>query len=113
MWNSSKQPGRRVGLAKLLPIARCGIAGRATMRTGPSMAGMRNGPLASMALFTKDSTAGRILAVLLGQVLPLLGSLLAFPLLYQGLGSDRFGYFMLAWTIAGYVGVLDLGVSRA
>jgi O-antigen/teichoic acid export membrane protein len=66
-----------------------------------------------MAFFTKDSTAGRILAVLLGQVLPLLGSLLAFPLLYQGLGSDRFGYFMLAWTIAGYVGVLDLGVSRA
>lgn len=50
---------------------------------------------------------------LIGQGVPLLLALLAFPLLIQQLGTDRFGALTLLWAIIGYFSLFDLGVSRA
>ncbi len=50
---------------------------------------------------------------LIGQGVPLLLALPAFPLLIQQLGTDRFGALTLLWAIIGYFSLFDLGVSRA
>jgi len=74
---------------------------------------MRIGLLGSRVLHPRESTLGRVIAVLGGHVLPLIASLVAFPTMFHALGAGRFGFFMLVWTIAGYAGILDLGLSRA
>lgn len=51
--------------------------------------------------------------VLFGQTLPMIAAVVAFPFLFDGLGPQRFGYFMLAWTVAGYASLFDLGFGRA
>jgi O-antigen/teichoic acid export membrane protein len=48
-----------------------------------------------------------------GYVLPLLAALLTIPLLVRGLGTDRFGFLALAWTLLGYASLFDLGLGRA
>ncbi len=63
-------------------------------------------------------TSGRLLARntllnLAGQGLPALVALLAFPLLIQGLGVERFGVLTLAWMAIGYFSLFDLGMGRA
>lgn len=50
---------------------------------------------------------------LLGQGIPLLVGLIAMPVAAKGLGPDRFGLLSLAWVIAGYFMVFDLGLGRA
>ncbi len=65
-----------------------------------------------------DLTSGRLLARntlfnLVGQGLPALVALLAFPLLIQGLGIERFGVLTLAWMAVGYFSLFDLGLGRA
>jgi O-antigen/teichoic acid export membrane protein len=50
---------------------------------------------------------------LLGTALPLLVALGAIPIVVRGLGPARFGLLALAWTVVGYLGVLDLGFGRA
>ncbi len=50
---------------------------------------------------------------LLGQGLPLLAALPAIPLILGGAGPGRLGLLAIAWAVIGYLGVLDLGVSRA
>ncbi|MDW8137131.1 MAG: oligosaccharide flippase family protein [Bacteroidota bacterium] len=51
--------------------------------------------------------------VLLGQGLPWLTALLAFPPLWAQLGSVRFGLLGLLWTFLAHAALLDLGLSRA
>lgn len=48
-----------------------------------------------------------------GNALPLLAGVVAFPLLLNGLGIERFGLLSLAWVLVGYFGLFDLGLSRA
>lgn len=66
----------------------------------------------------KRLTSGRVLARntiynFLGQGAPLLVSLVAFPLVIKGLGTDRFGILTLAWIILDYFSLFDLGLGRA
>lgn len=54
-----------------------------------------------------------ILWNLTGNALPLLAGVVAFPSLLNGLGIERFGLLSLAWVLVGYLGLFDLGLSRA
>lgn len=63
-------------------------------------------------------TSGSLLARnayinLIGQVLPILVAILAIPLLIKDMGQDRFGVLALAWSVMGYFGLFDFGLSRA
>ncbi len=50
---------------------------------------------------------------LLGQGVPLLVGLVAVPVVAGGLGPERFGLLSLAWVLAGYFTLFDLGLGRA
>lgn len=50
---------------------------------------------------------------LLGQGVPLLAALVAFPVLLHHVEASRFGFFLLAWSVLGYFSVLDFGIGRA
>ncbi|WP_457553862.1 flippase [Desulfobacula sp.] len=61
---------------------------------------------------------GRILARntilnLIGYGTPLLVALIAIPILVKGLGTERFGVLTLVWILISYIGLFDLGLSRA
>lgn len=63
-------------------------------------------------------TSGRLLARntiwnLLGQVLPMAVGVVTIPLLIRGMGVERFGVLSLAWTVIGYLSLIDLGIGRA
>jgi O-antigen/teichoic acid export membrane protein len=45
--------------------------------------------------------------------LPLLGGIVAIPILLHRLGTQRLGILTLAWAVIGYLGLLDLGLGRA
>lgn len=49
---------------------------------------------------------------LMGTVLPLLFAVVSVPLLIRLAGAERFGFLALMWAVAGYAGLLDLGLSR-
>ena len=66
----------------------------------------------------KRITSGSVLARnalinLLGQVAPLPVAILTFPLIIEGMGTDRFGILSLAWVVIGYFSLLDFGLGRA
>lgn len=50
---------------------------------------------------------------LTGQAVPLIVAVFAIPPLVRGLGTERFGVLMLAWTVIGYFNLFDLGLGRA
>jgi O-antigen/teichoic acid export membrane protein len=50
---------------------------------------------------------------LLGQILPMLVGLLTIPLIVKGLGTNGYGILAIAYTVLGYFGIFDLGLSRA
>ena len=50
---------------------------------------------------------------LLGWVLPAATALIAFPLVAQRLGADRFGVVALAWGMVGWFSLFDFGIARA
>jgi O-antigen/teichoic acid export membrane protein len=47
-----------------------------------------------------------------GNVLPLAAALVALPVLARLAGTERLGLLGLAWTLIGYLGLLDFGLSR-
>ncbi|MDO6386074.1 oligosaccharide flippase family protein [Uliginosibacterium sp. 31-12] len=49
---------------------------------------------------------------LMGTVLPLMFAVVSVPLLMHLAGAERFGFLALMWAVAGYAGLLDLGLSR-
>lgn len=49
---------------------------------------------------------------LLGQAVPLLVGIATIPFIIHGLGTERFGLLALAWVVAGYFTVFDLGLGR-
>jgi len=48
-----------------------------------------------------------------GGLAPLLGAIIATPLLISGLGLERFGILMIAWMVVGYFNLFDMGLGRA
>lgn len=50
---------------------------------------------------------------LLGTVVPLVLAVITVPVLIRFAGAERFGFLALIWAVAGYAGLLDLGLSRA
>lgn len=64
------------------------------------------------------TTGGRLLARntiwnLASQIIPVLVGLVAVRILIRGLGDERFGILMLAWSAIGYFSLFDLGLGRA
>ncbi|MEW5927531.1 MAG: flippase [Gemmatimonadota bacterium] len=63
-------------------------------------------------------TGGRLLARnsalnLLGWVLPMVGAVVAVPLLIRSLGTERFGILTVGWVVLGYFSLFDFGLGRA
>jgi len=50
---------------------------------------------------------------LVGQGLPAVVAVVAIPFLVKGLGTDRLGILMLAWSLIGYFSLFDFGLGRA
>lgn len=50
---------------------------------------------------------------LAGQLSPVLGALIAVPLLINGLGVERFGVLAIIWLVVGYFSFFDLGMGNA
>lgn len=50
---------------------------------------------------------------LLGWGVPAVAALLLVPQLLHGYGESRFGLLAIAWSTVGYLGLLDLGLSKA
>lgn len=50
---------------------------------------------------------------LAGQSVPMVSALVAIPILIHRLGDSRFGFLSIAWMLAGYFSLLDLGIGRA
>lgn len=48
-----------------------------------------------------------------GMVVPAILAIPTFGILARTLGAERFGLLTLAWTLVGYVALLDLGISRS
>jgi len=66
----------------------------------------------------RTAAGGRALARnslynLVGQALPLMVALVFIPRLVNGLGTERFGILAMIWTVMGYLGLFDFGLSRA
>jgi O-antigen/teichoic acid export membrane protein len=56
---------------------------------------------------------GNVLWNFAGGFAPLLGAVIAAPLLISNLGLERFGIFMIAWMLIGYFNLFDMGLGRA
>jgi O-antigen/teichoic acid export membrane protein len=50
---------------------------------------------------------------LIGEVGPVAAALIAVPILIRVLDTERFGIFVIATAITGYLGVFDIGLGRA
>lgn len=75
---------------------------------GPASAGPTRAELSSGQLLAKNTILN-----LLGNVLPVIVSLVSVRLLVEGLGTERFGLLNLAWIVIGYFSLFDLGLGRA
>lgn len=49
----------------------------------------------------------------LGGTLPLVVGVFLFPLIIEAYGIERFGVLAIAWSVVGYFGLFDMGLSRA
>ena len=50
---------------------------------------------------------------LVGNILPLIAGVLLIPAIIQSYGLERFGLLAIAWSLVGYFGLFDVGMSRA
>ncbi|MBX3017658.1 MAG: oligosaccharide flippase family protein [Bdellovibrionaceae bacterium] len=50
---------------------------------------------------------------IIGQALPILIAFFSIPGLIRALGTEKFGVLALAWVLAGYFNLFDLGLGRA
>lgn len=50
---------------------------------------------------------------LVGEVGGVVSALIAVPIMVRSLGTQRFGVFMIALAVAGFLGILDVGLGRA
>ncbi len=75
---------------------------------GPAPASPTRAELSSGQLLAKNT-----LFNLLGNLLPVIVSLVSVRLLVEGLGTERFGLLNLAWIVIGYFSLFDLGLGRA
>lgn len=62
---------------------------------------------------SKGLLARNSLINLLGQGVPLVFALAAYPFVVDGLGIDRTGVLLIVWMIIGYFGLFDMGLGRA
>jgi O-antigen/teichoic acid export membrane protein len=52
------------------------------------------------------------LFALFSQGLPMLLGIALIPILIKEMGTERFGFLSVVWSMLGYFGFLDLGISR-
>jgi O-antigen/teichoic acid export membrane protein len=67
----------------------------------------RGGRIRLGAMFTNTAWS------ILGQLVPAAVGFVLVPRIIAGFGDARFGLLSLAWAVVGYLGFLDLGISRA
>ena len=58
------------------------------------------------------STLSSFVLNVIGNVTPILVAVVALPVITHFAGTERLGFLGLAWTLIGYLGLLDLGLSR-
>lgn len=66
-----------------------------------------------MVDFSGTSIARNTILSICGQIIPLLAGIITIPFILKGLGPDRFGILVLAWTVVGYYSLFDLGLGSA
>lgn len=75
---------------------------------------MSERPQSALDRLTDERLLGRnVLLNLLGWVLPAATALVAFPLVAQRMGPDRFGIVALGWGLIGWFSLFDFGIARA
>lgn len=57
--------------------------------------------------------ARNVLFNIIGQALPIIIAFYSIPALIHSLGTEKFGVLALAWVLAGYFNLFDLGLGRA
>ena len=50
---------------------------------------------------------------ILGLGVPLIFAVVAIPILLRTIGDEKFGVFMLAWSLVGFATIFDFGIGRA
>lgn len=75
---------------------------------GPDSGDAESVPLAGGMRIARNVTYN-----IAGQVMPMLVAFFCIPQLIHMLGTEKFGVLALAWVLAGYFGLFDLGLGRA
>src|SRR6476620_19735 len=57
--------------------------------------------------------ARNVFVNIMGQGFPILVAFFSIPSLIHRLGTEKFGVLALAWVVAGYFNLFDLGLGRA
>lgn len=66
-----------------------------------------------MGASRKSSLLAGMGANFIGAVIPLLVTLFTVPIYLSHVGAARYGVILVAWSLLGYMGFMDLGISRA